>query len=66
MTKKQIWSAIISVLIATLTALAAAFGLSSCNVTRVVTTTSQFVQRGDTTISIQTKTVESYDATKKI
>lgn len=66
MTKKQIWSAVISVLIALLTAIAAAFGLTSCNVTRVVTTTSQFVQRGDTTITIQTKTVESYDATKKL
>lgn len=65
MTKKQIAGAIISILIAALTAAAAAFGLTSCNVTRVVTTTSQYVQRGDTTITIQTKTTESYDATKK-
>ncbi len=35
--------------------------LGSCNVTRTVTTTAQTVQRGDTTIVIMTKTIESYD-----
>lgn len=39
--------------------------LSSCNVTRRVTTESSYYQRGDTTIQIVTKTTESYDATKK-
>lgn len=38
----------------------------SCNVTRRVTTTSEYVQRGDTNVVIQTKIVESYDASKKI
>ncbi len=38
--------------------------LTSCNVTRTVTTTSQVYQRGDTTTTIISKTVESYDATK--
>lgn len=38
---------------------------TSCNVTRTVTTQSQFFQRGDTTTTIVTKTIESYDATKK-
>ena len=40
--------------------------LCSCNVTRTVTTTSQYIQKGDTTTTITTKTVESYDATKKL
>lgn len=39
--------------------------LNSCNVTRTVTTQSQYFQRGDTTCTIVTKTIESYDATKK-
>ena len=39
--------------------------MTSCNVTRVVTTQAQYYQRGDTTCTIVTKTVESYDATKK-
>ena len=37
----------------------------SCNVTRVITNESQYLQRGDTSIVIQTKTVETYDASKK-
>ena len=40
--------------------------LNSCNVTRVVTNESHYVQRGDTSVIIQTKTVESYDASKKL
>lgn len=42
-----------------------AISLASCNVTRTVTTTSSAFQRGDTAVSIVTKTVESYDATKR-
>jgi len=44
---------------------AIAVSLSSCNVTRTVTTQSQYYQRGDTSVVIQTKTVETYDASKK-
>jgi hypothetical protein len=66
MTKQQIIKIIISVLIAALTALGAAFGLTSCNVTRTVTTKSEYWQRGDTSCVIQTKTIESYDGTKKL
>ena len=66
MTKKEIAKVIISVLIAALTALAAGLGLSSCNVTRTVTTRSEAWHRGDTSVVIQTKTVESYDASKKL
>ncbi|MBR1878504.1 MAG: hypothetical protein IJ814_05800 [Paludibacteraceae bacterium] len=40
--------------------------LSSCNVTRTVTTKSEYQQRGDTSVVIQTKTIECYDASKKI
>lgn len=39
--------------------------VTSCNVTRTVTTTSQVIQRGDTTTTITSRTVESYDAIKK-
>ena len=35
--------------------------LSSCNVTRTVTTKAEYYQRGDTTIQIVTRTTESYD-----
>ena len=65
MSKQQIIKIIISVLIAALTALGAAFGLTSCNVTRTVTTKSEYWQKADTSVIIQTKTIETYDATKK-
>ena len=65
MTKKEIIKIVISVLIAALTALAAGLGMSSCNVTRTVTTRSEAWQKGDTSVVIQTKTVESYDGSRK-
>ena len=40
--------------------------LTGCNVTRTVTTSSSYVQRGDTTVMIQSKTIESYDASKRL
>ena len=40
--------------------------MTSCNVTRTVTTQSQYWQKGDTSVVIQTRTIESYDATKKL
>ena len=66
MTKQQIIKIIISVLIAALTALGAAFGLTSCNVTRTVTTKSEYWQKADTSVIIQTKTIETYDASRKL
>ena len=66
MSKQQIIKIILSVLIAALTALGAAFGLSSCNVVRTVTNRSEYYQRGDTSVTIQTKTIESYDAKKNL
>ena len=64
MTKKEILKLVISVLIAALTALAAGLGLTSCNVTRTVTTRSEAWQTGDTSVILQTKTVESYDGSR--
>ena len=66
MTKKEILKIVISVLIAALTALAAGLGLSSCNVTRTITTKSEYWQKADTSVIIQTKTIETYDASKKM
>ena len=66
MKKKEILKLVISVLIAALTALAAGLGLTACNVTRVVETKSEYFTKGDTTCTIVTKTVESYDASKKL
>jgi cell division protein FtsX len=43
----------------------AGLGLTSCNVTRTITNESQYFQRGDTSVVIQTKTIETYDANKK-
>lgn len=62
---KMILKVVISVLIAALTALAAGLGLTSCNVTRTITNESSYVQRGDTNVVIHTKTIETYDASKK-
>ena len=65
MDKQKIYKMVVTIVTALLTCLAIAFGLTSCNVTRTVTTESQYWQRGDTTCTIVTKTVESYDASKK-
>ena len=66
MTKRQIIKIIISVVVAALTALGASLGLSSCNVTRVVTNESRYTTRGDTAVMITTRTVETYDARKHV
>ena len=46
------------------TAVAMALGLTSCNVTRTITTESRSLTRGDTAVIIQSKTIESYNAKK--
>ena len=43
----------------------AGVALASCNVTRTMTTSSEYFQKGDTTVVIQTKTIETYDASRK-
>ena len=48
-----------------LVVIATSLALTACNVTRTVTTSSEYFQRGDTTVVIQTRTVESYDGSKK-
>ena len=40
--------------------------MASCNVTRTITTKSEYWQRGDTNVVIQTKTIETYDASKRL
>ena len=54
------------ILLTLLTALAIGLSvmLTACNVTRTITTTSSSVKRGDTTVIIQSKTIESYDASR--
>ena len=66
MKTKKIIKIVISVLIAALTALGAALGLNSCNLVRTITNKSEFYQRGDTSVMIQTKTTESYDVKKNL
>ena len=66
MTKQQIYKIIVTVTTAIVTCVAIALGLQSCNVTRTVTTRSEAWQKGDTSVVIQTKTVESYDASRKL
>ena len=65
MTKEQIYKIVATALTAVVTCLAIALGLQSCNVTRTVTTQSQYYQHGDTSVVIQTRTIESYDGVKK-
>ena len=48
-----------------MTLILAAVVLAGCNVTRTITTQSQYYQRGDTTCTIVTKTIETYEASKK-
>lgn len=62
---KQLLIAAVSVAAAAIIALGVALSLSSCNVTRTITNESQYFQRGDTSVMIQTKTIETYDASKK-
>jgi hypothetical protein len=39
--------------------------MASCNVTRTITTKSEYWQKADTSVVIQTKTIETYDASKR-
>ncbi len=43
-----------------------AIATTACNVTRTVTTRSEAWQKGDTSVVIQSKTIETYDASKKL
>ncbi len=65
MDKKQIYKIVVTIATCVTTCLAIALGLSSCTLTRTVTTQSQYYERGDTTCTIISKTVETYDGTRK-
>ena len=62
--KQRIFNAIKYLALAIATTIAMALGLTSCNVTRTITTESKSLTQGDTAIIIQVKTVESYNAKK--
>ena len=62
--KQRLVKAIKYLALAVATAIAMALGLTSCNVTRTITSESRSMTRGDTAIVIQTKTIESYNAMK--
>lgn len=62
--KQRLVAAIKYLALAVATAIAMALGLTSCNVTRTITTESKSLTRGDTAVIIQTKTIESYNAKK--
>ena len=49
-----------------MTVIMTSMALMSCDVTRTITTKSEYMQKGDTSVVIQTKTIETYDATKKL
>lgn len=61
---ENIKKATYGVLVSLLALAAALLGLTSCNVTRTITSESSSIQRGDTSVIIQTKTIESYNALK--
>ena len=62
--KQRLLKAIKYLALAIATAIAMALCLTSCNVTRTITTESKSLTRGDTAVIIQTKTIESYNAKK--
>lgn len=62
---KALLRATAAVVLAAAIATATALSMTGCNVVRSVTTKSEYYQKGDTSVMIQTKVVESYDATKK-
>ena len=62
--KQHLIKAIKYLAVSIATAIAMALGLTSCNVTRTITTESRSVTKGDTAIIIQSKTIESYNAKK--
>ena len=62
--KERLVKALKYLAVAIATAVAMALGLTSCNVTRTITTESKSLSHGDTAIIIQSKTIGSYNAMK--
>lgn len=56
--------AIIYIVGALATALSILWGMTSCTAVRTITTTAESKQIGDTSIVIQTRTIEQYTGTK--
>ena len=66
MKKELLIKIVVSTLAVACATVVAGLGLQSCNVVRTITNQSEYYQRGDTSVMIQTRTVESYDASKKL
>ena len=62
--KERLRKAINYLIVSIATAIAMALGLTSCNVTRTITTESRSLTCGDTAVTIHSKTIESYNAKK--
>lgn len=64
--KENVKKAIIYLVGAIATALGILWGMTSCTVSRQVTTTAESIQKGDTSVVIQTKTIETYTGKKQL
>lgn len=62
--KTNLKKAIIYLLGALATALGILWGMTSCTVSRQVTTTAEYFNRGDTVVNIQSRTIETYTGNK--
>lgn len=62
--KTNLKKAIIYLVSAIATALGILWGMTSCTVTRQVTTSAEYFNRGDTVVNIQSKTIETYTGSK--
>lgn len=62
--KTSLKKSIIYLLGALATALSILWGMSSCTAVRTITTTAESKQVGDTSIVIQTRTIEQYTGKK--
>ena len=64
MDKKKIYKIVATIASAIVTCVAIALGLQGCTASRTVTTSASYVQHGDTTTTIVTKTIETYQGRK--
>lgn len=62
---KGIFLRLCAVIVISIVTMLVMYLCTACNVTRTCTTESQYFHRGDTSVVIMTKTVETYDASKK-
>lgn len=68
-TWKSILAVVLKAIIAIILVIASTFGISitmnSCTATRIMTNEASYLQKGDTTHVITTKTIETYNVKKK-